>query len=92
MVPGWSGPPAQNRARSSALPGSSTPNLPTNIIPTKIAWLKLSGKYPMCLGSSPLSIQILLESNPLKSIMLVGKLAVARLSSAWKSWMSSWGI
>ena len=24
-----------------------TPNLPTNIIPTKIAWLKLSGKSPM---------------------------------------------
>ena len=24
-----------------------TPNLPTNIISTKIAWLKLSGKFPM---------------------------------------------
>ena len=30
------------------------PNLPTNIIPTMIAWLKLSGKFLMGLGIPPL--------------------------------------
>ena len=52
------------------------PNLATNITPTNIAWLKLSGKSPMGLGISPLWIKIMLESNPLKSIMLVGRLGV----------------
>ena len=50
-----------------------TPNLPTNIIPAKIAWLKLSGKFPMGLEIPPLKTKIMLESNPLKSTMLVGK-------------------
>ena len=54
----------------------NTPNLPTNITPTKIAWLKLSGKFPMGLGIPPLNIKIMLESNPLKSVMLVRRLAV----------------
>ena len=31
-----------------------TPNLPTNIVPTNIAWLKLSWKFPMGLGIPPL--------------------------------------
>ena len=44
--------------------------------PTNIAWLKLSGKFPMGLGIPPLQIKIMLESNPLKSTMLVGRLAV----------------
>ena len=35
-----------------------TPNLPTNIIPTNIAWLKLSGKLPMGLGIPPLLMNI----------------------------------
>ena len=52
-----------------------TPNLPTNIAPTKIAWLKLSEKSPMDMSIPPLRIKIMLESNPLKSIMLVRKLA-----------------
>ena len=47
-----------------------SPNLPTNIIPTKIAWLKLSGEFPMDMIISPLLITILLESNPLRSTML----------------------
>ena len=51
-------------------------NLPTNIIPTKIAWLRFSGKSPMGLGIPPLKFKIMLESNPLKSIMLVRKSAV----------------
>ena len=55
----------------------STPNLPANIIPTKIAWLKLSGKSPMGLGIPPLRSNITLESNPRKSTMFVGGLAVA---------------
>ena len=55
---------------------SSTPNLPTNIIPTKIARLKLSGKSPTDMRIQPLIFKIMLESNPLKSIMLVGRLGV----------------
>ena len=55
-----------------------TPNLHTKIIPTKIAWLKLSGKFPMGQGIPPLNIKILLESNPLKSIILVRKVPVCR--------------
>ena len=51
-----------------------TPNLPTNIVPTNIAWLKLSGKSPIGLGIPPLRIKIMLESNPLKSTMSVGGL------------------
>ena len=31
-----------------------TPNLPTNIVPTNIAWLKLSGKSPMDMRIPPL--------------------------------------
>ena len=54
-----------------------TPNLPTKIIPTTIARLKLSGKFPMGLEIPPLTIKILLESNPLKSRILVWRLAIA---------------
>ena len=50
---------------------SVTHNPPTNITPTKIAWVKLSGKIPLGLGIPPLKFKIMLESNPLKSIMLV---------------------
>ena len=59
-------------------PSSDTPNLPTNITPTNFAWLKLSGKSPTGLGIPPLLIKIMLESNPLKSTMLAGRLAVPR--------------
>ena len=52
-----------------------TPNLPTKIIPTKIAWLRLSGRLPMGLGIPSLKIRIMLESNPLKSRVLVWRLA-----------------
>ena len=54
------------------------PNLPTKIIPTKIAWLKNSSKFPMDMGIPPLTSKILLESNPLKSGVLVLRLAVPR--------------
>ena len=53
-----------------------TPNLPTNIMPTKIARLKLSGKSPMDLRIPPIQIKVMLESNPLESTMLVGRLTV----------------
>ena len=56
----------------------ATPNLPTNTIPTKTAWLRLSRKFPMGLGIPPLIIKIMLESEPLTSIMLVGRLGVRR--------------
>ena len=55
----------------------NTPNLPTNIVSTNIARLKLSGKLPMYLRIPPLEIKIMLESNPVKSTMLVGGLGVA---------------
>ena len=52
-----------------------TPNVPANIILTKIAGLKLSGTSPMGLGIPALEIKTMIESNPLKSTMLVGRLA-----------------
>ena len=55
---------------------SHTPNLPTNITPTNIAWLRLSGKFPMDMRIIPLRIKIMFESNSLKSTMLVGRLGV----------------
>ena len=58
---------------------TSTPNFP-NIIPTKIAWLKLSRKCPMDMRIPPLGIKIVPESNPPKSMMLVGRLGV------WLQW------
>ena len=54
----------------------NTPDLPTNIVPTNIAWLKLSGKFPVDMRIPPLNIQIMLESNPPKPTMLVGRLGV----------------
>ena len=51
-------------------------NVPTNITPTNIARLKLSGKSPMGLGIPPLKIQIMFESNPPKLTMLAGRLGV----------------
>ena len=57
-------------------PRATTPNLPTNIVPTNSARLKLSGKSPMYLGNPPLRIKIVLESNSRKSTMLVGRLGV----------------
>ena len=48
-----------------------TPNLPTNIIPSNVAWLKLSRSFPMDLGIPPRWIQIMLESNPPKSTIVV---------------------
>ena len=54
----------------------ATPNLPTKIVPTKIRWLKTSGEFPMDMIISPLNMKILLQSNPLKSRILVRRLAV----------------
>ena len=53
-----------------------THNFPTNIIPTEIAWLKLSGKSPMDRRVPPLWINIVIESNPPKSTMLAERLGV----------------
>ena len=65
-----------------------TPDLPTKIIPTKIRWLKLSGKFPMVMRIPPFQIQILLESNPLKCRILVWRLAV-HLDEIWLHLTSS---
>ena len=53
-----------------------TPSLPTKIVPTKICRLNISRKSSVDLGIPPLRIKILLESNPLKSRILVRRLAV----------------
>ena len=55
---------------------TTTPNFSTNIVPTNIAWVKLSGKSPTGLGIPPRKIKIMLESNPPNSTMLVGRLGV----------------
>ena len=52
------------------------PDFPNNIVPTNIAWLKISGKFPMGLRIPPRNIKIVLESSPLKSTMSVGRLGV----------------
>ena len=52
-----------------------TPNLPANIIPTKIYRLNISGKFSMDTGIPPHKFKIVLESNPLSRI-LVRRLAV----------------
>ena len=56
-----------------------TPNLPAKSIPAEIARLKLSGESPMGLGIPPPKTNILLESNHLKSRILVRRLAVPRI-------------
>ena len=57
---------------------AGTPNLPTNIIPTNIALVKLSGESPMGLGIPFIKSKMVLESNPLKSTMLMRRLDVTR--------------
>ena len=46
--------------------GVNTPNLPTNVLPTKIRWFKLCRRFPLDTRIPPLNMKILLESNPLK--------------------------
>ena len=70
--------PLRSSPRTSPERRAATPNLPTKIIPTKRARLELSGKSPLGLGIPSLNIKILLESNPLKSRILVRRLAVRR--------------
>ena len=85
--------PRAPRARASETRGSpgsdnvrmGTPNLPTNITPANIARRKLSGKSSLGLEIPPLNIKIMLEPNPLKSTMLVGRLAVIPLTSILQS-------
>ena len=50
-------------------------------MPTKICWLKNTGKSPMDSRIPPLEVEILLGSDPLKSRILVRRLAVNR--SGW---------
>ena len=58
----------------------STPSLPTKNLPAKIRWLEISGKLPMDMRIPPLKLKILLVSNPLKSRILVQRLAVTSLT------------
>ena len=55
----------------------STAGLHTTNLQAGIHSLKLSGKFPLGLGISPLKIKIPLEANPLKSRILVQRLAVS---------------
>ena len=54
----------------------SSPDLPTKIIPAKTPWLKTSGIFPMDLRIPSLKDKMLIESTPLKSRILVRRLAV----------------
>ena len=54
-----------------------TPTLPTKIIPTKLAWPKLSRKLPTDMRTPPLKLKIMPESNHPKSRILVRRPAVA---------------
>ena len=56
---------------------ANTRNLPTKTIPTKIRRLKISRGFPMDLTTPPLKVTILPESNPLKSRILVRRLAAS---------------
>ena len=69
---------AQSNQHRDACAEVNTPYLPTEIIPAKICWRwpKISGEIPMDMRIPPLKIQIMLESNPLKSRILVRRLAV----------------
>ena len=60
----------------------ATPNLPTKIIPTKIACLKLSGTFPLGMRIPPLKTKIMLESNTLESRIFVRRLAAWRKGRA----------
>ena len=57
-------------SRAALTISGSTPNLPAKSIPTKIAWLKVSGRFALGLEIPPLRIKISPESNPLKSKIL----------------------
>ena len=57
-----------------------TPNLPTKIIPARFVDSNSSGFHPMDLRIPPLTIKILLESNPRISRILVRRLAVGQWS------------
>ena len=67
----------------------STPNLPTKIIPTKMCRLRLCGKFPMGMRNPPLETKIPLESNPLKSRILVRRLAVDTVTFVVAAWSLS---
>ena len=56
------------------LRGDRKAHLPTKIILTKICRLNIFGEFPMGLGIPPLTHNIMLQSNPLKSMILVRRL------------------
>ena len=61
-------------------PSALAPNLPNKTIPTKICRLTISRKSLIDMGIPPLEIKMLLESNPLKSRILVQRLATRSAS------------
>ena len=56
---------------------SSTPSLPTEITPARIPCFKTSWKSPTDMRIPTLKFKMMFESNPLKSGILVRRLAVA---------------
>ena len=53
-----------------------SPSLPTKISPAKIRRLKTSGKHSTDMRIPPLKMKVLLESDPLKSRILVRRSVV----------------
>ena len=64
-------------AGGSSGAGLATPNLPTQIIPAKIRRLRISGEICIDMRIPPLHINIMLESNPPRSRILVRRLAAS---------------
>ena len=60
------------------------PISPLTLHPASIVWLHFFGESPMGLGIPPLEIKIMLESNPPKSTMLVGRLGILLWSTESK--------
>ena len=70
----------------------TTPNVATNIVPTNIARVKISGKSPMGLRIPALKIKIVLESNLRKSTMLAGGLGVPRAPEGGRTLWRNTGV
>ena len=66
----------QTSSARHRIPYTTCGPLPTKNLPAKIRCFIISGKSPMDVRIPPLRIEILLESNPLTSKVLVGRLGV----------------
>ena len=60
---------SNTKSKSNSNSNNNTATLPPKIIAAKIRRLKISCKPPMDMRVPPLTIKIVIESNPLKSII-----------------------